>query len=55
MQKKIHLVVYAALYLFVLLFYSCTQKPEPGTKEFIKKITASIDDKSLLGAGSRFS
>ena len=50
MQKKIHLLVYAALNLFVLLFNSCTENPEPGTKEFIKKITAGIDDKSLLGA-----
>jgi len=52
MQKNIHLSVYAAFFFFVLLFYSCTEKPEPGTKEFIKKVTASINDETLVNADS---
>jgi len=50
MQRKIQLPVYVVLYLFVLLFYSCTEQPKPGTKEFIKKATERINDKTLVEA-----
>ena len=50
MQKKIHLPFYAALCFFILFIYSCAENPEPGTKEFIKKVTAGINDKALLDA-----
>ena len=50
MQKKIHLPFYAALCFFILLIYSCTENPEPGTEKFIKKVTADINDKALLDA-----
>lgn len=50
MQGKFHLPLYAVLYLFVLLFYSCKEKPEPGTKEFIKEVTAGVNDKALVEA-----
>ncbi len=49
MQKKIQSLLYIALYFFVLLFYSC-KNPERGTKEFIKKVTTGINEKTLLDA-----
>ena len=50
MPSKIQLTLRGSLCLFMLVFYSCREKPEPGTKEFIKKITAGINDKTLLDA-----
>jgi quinohemoprotein ethanol dehydrogenase len=50
MPNKIQLLIYGSLSLFVLFFYSCTENPAPGTKAFIKRVTAGIDDQSLLAA-----
>jgi quinohemoprotein ethanol dehydrogenase len=52
MQPKIQLPVYVVSYLFALLFYSCTEQAKPGTKEFIKKATERINDKTLVEADS---
>ena len=52
MQKKINLHSFAILFLLVLFFYSCTQKPKPGTPAVIKNVTAGINDKALLEADS---
>ncbi|MGK2863506.1 MAG: PQQ-dependent dehydrogenase, methanol/ethanol family [Chitinophagaceae bacterium] len=50
MKSKNQIRSFGFVYLFILIIYSCTEKPEPGTKEFIKKVTAGINDKSLLEA-----
>ncbi|MEP7375003.1 MAG: PQQ-dependent dehydrogenase, methanol/ethanol family [Chitinophagaceae bacterium] len=49
MSCKTQRIVYGSLSFF-FLFNSCTEKPASGTKEFIKKVTAAINDKSLSEA-----
>ena len=50
MQTKFPLHLVAALYLSVLLFYSCKEQPKPGSIEYIKNATKGINDKALVEA-----
>ena len=50
MQTKFPLHLFAALYLFVLLFYSCKEQPKPGSTAYIKNATQGINDKALVEA-----